>query len=502
MQQRAPTRSVPTTTLATVFLIACAAGVAITWSWPTPAPRVAGRGGSGGPAAEPASLAGTAVPAPPAHREPAPEPPSATSAAVHEFAWYVERLRELGERTAELAQQDEIDAARTSDRAARELFAELVAVHPDAAERALAMLTGIPDASADPHDAGRRVVLEVILATECRRRHDAVRRGGDPPDRAGIDGLVQAILDTMPGNSATADVGGAVLGEQPYLRLVHEPGVLALVQLAGDGLFPRAIATRLLLTLWDNLQEHGERSSAETSRLALLLLDDADPSQRIAACRQLLLDPRFRALVLARLHERSAHADAALLADTAANELPPAEALDVLRDLTPLLTHAPGSYIGLGVRAPDVLADAYREHLAADTQPEVRRELVFGVGMVPSPIGLEIAELALANDPSPDVRVQAMFALTAHGGPERAEHAVLRLLDDPAVTGDAHHVAALVAALRNFESGDPNVMDRIGRRLAALPLPDALRQQLEQTLSRSLPGGEVPAAVRRSGRRE
>jgi hypothetical protein len=258
-----------------------------------------------------------------------------------------------------------------------------------------------------------------------------------------------------------------------------------------------------LLTLWDNLQQLGERTSAEMSQLALLWLGDTDPSQRIAACRQLLHDRRYRALVIAWLHERGDEAAAAEVANAVAAELPPTDALDVLRALTPLLQHATGSYIGLGVRAPDVLADAYREHLASDTHADVRRELVFGVGMVPGAIGLETAELALANDPSADVRVQALFAITAHGGDDRGERAMMRALDDPAITGDARHLESLVFALRNLEHGDANVVDRVGQRLRATALSEASRQELEQMMARCLPGGggggepRVPASVLR-----
>jgi hypothetical protein len=86
--------------------------------------------------------------------------------------------------------------------------------------------------------------------------------------------------------------------------------------------FSREHATKLLLTLWDNLQKNGERSSDELSRLALMLLVDSDPSQRTAACRQLLSDARYRDLVLSWLRERNDQTVANEIAWPAPHELP------------------------------------------------------------------------------------------------------------------------------------------------------------------------------------
>jgi hypothetical protein len=424
------------------------------------------------PAGEPTAASREAVP-PPIVAEPG-------------FPARVDELVRLGQRTAELAQQDDTAGATANDQVARDRFADLMARFPDAGERALAMLADLDD-EAVPLANGRRVVLQLVLAAECERRDHGAQATGD---RASVDGLVHSLLVAMPGNATTADVGWRVLSQQRFLRAVHEGGVLALVALAGEQRFRRDIATDLLLTLWDNVQRFGERSSDELSRLSLLLLDDADPSRRTAACRHLLKDPRYRYLVLSWLRERGDQTVANELAGVAAHELPPAEALSLLRELSPALPRAPGAYLVLGFRAPDLVADDYRQLLAANTHADVRCDLVTGLGMAQTPLGREIAELALHHDPSLDVRMQAVFALTSRGDAELGERALQRILDEAGVAGDPQRMAAVVLALQNLAAtGDSNAIDRVGRRLRAMRLPEPSRRQLEEILQRCLPGG-------------
>ena len=330
-------------------------------------------------------------------------------------------------------------------------------------------------------------VLQIILKAELARREDAARK---LDHRSRIDPLVQALLDAMPIGEVTAEMGNRCLHRAPHLRLVHEPSVLQLLEHASEGQFSRAIATNMLLTLWQNLVANGERSSDELSQLALLKLDGQDPSLVVAACRQLLADEKFRSLVLMWLRERKDSGLAAQIAEIAAAELPVRDALSVLRELSPMLQHTRGTFMGLGVRAPELLADAYREHLAANNHPDIRRELVMGVGMLPNPDGIKVAELALANDPSPEVRVQAMYVFTVHGTAEAAEGAVTQLLDDPIIAASSRHLGGIVLALQNLEHRDPNVIARLGARLGSMGLSEHSRKQLNEILERSLPGGK------------
>ena len=488
-----PTRGHTGRRVAFVAVVLCAAAtVAVYLSRPIPVPALAGPPPADAAHATPTAAVTTApVPdAPPLEREPAP-PPAPPATAAPTFEQMVDRLVELGRRTAQHAQDDEIEAAQTSDREARLVLAELLRRFPDAGERGLAMLAGIVEPSTDPNDVARRIVLQVVLGAELLRRHEVATANDD---RSRIDPLVDALLAVMPQSGGTTDVGRRLLDDRPYLRAVHEPGVFALVQLAGEGTFPRDVALRLLATLWDNLQRTGERSSEELARLAMLLLEDTDPTKRAVACRQLLADARFRPLALAWLREHGDTDTAAEIAGLVASDLPPDAALEVLRELGTLLRRAPGAYMVLGARAPELVADAYRELLAANVQPDVRTDLVASVGLTGSEHAAEIVALALQNDPSPEVRLQAAFVLTATGSADAGEAALHRLLDDPAVAGDPTRLGAVVLALHNLEAGSAtNQIDRLRQRLRALPLDAASRQSLEALLARSMPGGVTSA---------
>lgn len=414
-------------------------------------------------------------------------PPPA--APLRSFVQMVDDMVQLGIATAAAATADDIAAAKAADAEARATFLDLMTRFPDAGERGLQLLAEQPEQTTDLAITGRVVVLQLVLDEELARRRVAASGGGE---RASLDLLVQSVLDTMPVGVRAGEVGDRALHERPYLRGVHEPTVLQLVRLAGEAKFPRAIATHMLLTLWANLQQFGERSSDEISRLALLLLADSDPSQRLAACRQLLTDPRYRALVVGWLREHADQAVASELAALAARELEPAQALQVLRELSPVLQQAPNAYLVLGFRAPEALADAYQELLASNTQPGVRRDLVTGVGMSGSAQGLEIAQLALAHDPSPDVRIQAVFAITARGQVELAERAVNQLLDEPLIAQDPSRLGSLVLTLQNLEAGGhTNEIDRLAQRLRTLPLAEHSQQLLDALVQRSLPGGRT-----------
>lgn len=434
-------------------------------------------------------LAGSA--ATPTTPEPERRPAAAAAATAGpplDFAALVDELATLGETTAAQVQQDEIDAARQTDKEARALFGALLERFGDAGERAVDLLTTIPAAPA-PHDAARRSVAQLVLGADCARRHAAAEAAGD---RSRIDPLVHAVLTAMPQSPALAEAGTAVLDGAPFLRLCHEAPVLGLVELAGRQQFPRPAATRLLLTLWDNLQRNGERSAADLASLAMLQLADPDPSKRTAACRQLLADARHRLVALAWLREHRDRAVAAELAQLAAQELPPTDALTVLRELGPLLQSAPGAYMALGFRAPQTLAEAYQELLAADSQPATRSDLVAGLAMADPAHALPAVELALASDPSPAVRVQAMLTLTATAAATHGEQACQQVLDDPVIAGDPARLAVVVFALQNLEAaGLVNAVDRLGQRLRTCPLREDTRLALEQLLTRTLPGGHT-----------
>jgi hypothetical protein len=491
MPHSVPARRPTTGQLAILVSLTALSAIAILW--PQPEPAIAAGGGSLPDHVPPTAAAVAASPGapsdPPLVREEATESDAGTAPGPS-FEECVDHLVAIGVRTAQLARDDEVEAAQASDREAREGFDALMRRFADAGERALAMLAEQAEAP-EGHAARRRFVLQLVLGAECARRHELAAAASD---WSRSEALVRSLLDVMPQAESLAVLGGRVLVGQPYLRAAHEPTVLGLVELAGERLFDVQLATRLLLTLWDNLQRSGQRTSEELAYLAMLLLDGADAAKRAAACCALIADPRYRPMVLAWLRERRDPSLATQVANHAATELTPPEALRVLRELSPVVQRTPGAYLVLGARAPELLADAYRELLASNTQPGVRTDLVAGAGIGLHEHGREVVELALHNDPSPDVRIQAAFVLTTSVSADDGERALQQLLDDPAIAHHPQRLDAIVLALQNLEAAQAvNAVDRLGQRLRTMPLSDTGRQSLEALLARCLPGG-APSA--------
>jgi hypothetical protein len=440
--------------------------------------------------AAPAAAAADAAPAAPTlPREAA--PPAIAQPPAPTFDEAVAELVAIGQRTAAFAQDDDHAAASASDQLARARFAALLAGFPDAGEQALRRLVAAATPLAHGLVQGRDFVLQLVVVAECARRADAADTGGG---HAPLEHFVHDVLAAMPASPAMAAVGARALVRQPHLRLAHETAVLGLVELAGAGQFSREVATGLLLTLWDNLERHGERSSEALAALALLLLDGKDGSQRAAACRHLLREPRYRALVVDALRRSADRGFVREVASLVASDLPVDDALGVLADLGPALGRAPHAYLVCGHRAPDAVADAYRRLLADDVQPDRRVDLVAGVGMVRSPTGLDVARTALAHDRSPEVRLQAVFALTANADPETAMAALLQAADDAELTAAQTRCDGLVFALGNLErQADAAAMDRATRRLDALSLSADGRGKLAALRARTVPGEAASA---------
>jgi hypothetical protein len=194
------------------------------------------------------------------------------------------------------------------------------------------------------------------------------------------------------------------------------------------------------------------------------------------------------------LEEAIASRDEELVAGltmTVATTMPTDTALTSLRRLSLVTTRQlMPAFLVLGEREPAALLAAYEQSLAEGTGGEFRAELVTGVGFRGGESGLETARLALGNDPDPAVRTRAMLVLTGRGTPAEGEHALMTLLDDPDFASHPLHLGEAVLALENLASrGDPNAVDRVGRRLLGNgALSPADRRLLEQILQRALPG--------------
>ena len=234
------------------------------------------------------------------------------------FAQFVDALVDLGLETARLADAGQQDDAIASDHEARELFRAMLAAVADADAMALAAMADLPfddrplatamlrsgaDASATtaapivaPMQSRllRENVLMLTLSCGLSRRHEHIVDGR--PDSAALTAGALATLQALP--HLAERLGDELLVDQPYLGESHEPQVLDIVARSSDGTFPAATSTALLSTLWTNLQHSGARSSEHLAGLALLLLDDGNASERMAAARLLILDERYREVVL------------------------------------------------------------------------------------------------------------------------------------------------------------------------------------------------------------
>jgi len=431
----------------------------------------------------------TTTTAGPLQRQPArrPSTPPPEPAPRPSFAEFVDELARAGQATADLLEAERITEAEASDERTRARFAVLMATFPDAAEQALAVLGTIPPDSDAAIDLGRRMVLQHVLDTDCTARHRAAEAADD---YSRLDPVIGSLLTVMHYGGETATLGGQLLIDRPFLRLSHEAAVLEIVELAGEDRFPRTIATGLLTTLWHNLQANGERSSEDLTSLAVILMSDPDVSRRTAACRHLLLDDRYRPMLLAWLREKDDIAVTAEVTRAASRELPPRQAIRVLRELGAVLPNMPGAYMALAARSTEVVLAEYYTLLGNDTHAEVRRDLISGLGMAPGTEARKVIELAL-GDPAGQVRAQAVLTLSAVA-PEEAEAACNTLLDDARTATDPLALGIVVIALQNLEAaGLIHAIDRLGQRLQRAPLSPASKQRLEEILARALPGGRT-----------
>lgn len=438
-----------------------------------------------------------AVTTPPAPSELATTPTSRAqrsplASQKREHATYDELFARLvalgGEQRRRLA-ASELAAAQAVNERIRVLLGELFEVASDADGRAFSTFCTAACPPRTPDEEVTALACELLVSSGLARRHELVKRGGE---RAELDAFVGMILTAIAGDEARAPAMHAWLLDQPFLGAAHEAPVMELVRRAATEGWLAQIASGLLRTLWKNLEASGQRRPEEIAALALLAKDGENPSARLAALKTLLLaaDGRFRALVEQEvLHKRDREV-ARELAAAAALDLPVREALDLLVRLSPL---APGGMIGpfmtLGHRDPKLLVDSYERLLADDVAPQLRADLVTGAGFEGRG-GSEIARTAFELDRDPGVRERAIFVLTAKGGPEVGEKVLMAALDDRTFSGDPVRLAGLVLALENLIPGDPNVVDRVSRRiLARSELSEADRRKVEELKGRALPSG-------------
>lgn len=421
------------------------------------------------------------------------------------FRERVDALVATSLEVARLAESGEEAAAVELDREVRAAFAALVGEVPDSDHLALAELgsplADEPSAPLSPVRAAdvRRSILAHTVGAGLARRHARRDDGGADATR-----LTAGVLAVLEARSELAEpLGREFLVDRPYLELSHEEQVLGLVAASVDGSFPADVATALLSTLWHNLQRTGVRSSSQLAGLALLLLDDGNASERLAASRLLVADERYRRVLLDHLLRTRDRELARAVAMAAAQELPEAVAFEVVTTTSEVLGPDAAPFLTLAVRSPGLLAREYEHRLGSDVEPRLRALLVTGAGFAGAGEGLELAQLALANDPDPEVRMRALFVLTGAAASTLGEAAIQVALDDPRIGSDPQRLGAIVLALQNLaRAGQTNAVDRIGTRLRATAALDASsRELLEGILRESLPGRVAETRVRSGGDR-
>lgn len=421
------------------------------------------------------------------------EHPASRQESGPDFATLLERLVDHAmDLRALIEEQDEVDddAVRTVQDGAAATWRTLHREITNPGERALLQICDGEAHGGTPRAVLRRRICVSLVGEALARRQ---RRSDTSGDRGPLDALVGAVLGGIPRDEVSAQDLGALLTDKPYLGLAHQAAVLDLVTAAAELAFLGRIAPRLLLTLWHNLEQRGERTSSELAAVALLLLDDADPNRRLAALEQLLSihGGRYRDVALDHVIARSQRDAAGQLAVAAARELPPMDAVAALERLTPVAGPSlMAAFMTLGERDTTAIRAAYDARLAANTNAAFRAELVTGAGFSGSPEAIGMARDAFAYDPDAGVRARAMLVLTAKAGPALGEQTLTAALDDTAFAASAG-AAQIAFGLENLaRSGDANAVERIGRRLlarSALTAED--RARVEALLQRTLPGG-------------
>ena len=420
------------------------------------------------------------VPAPPAREE---------VVTPLDFDQSIDRLVAIGMELGEVIARGGETPARALNQDALDLLIAIGNAFPDAGERSLGHIIGLPEVDGSIDQQIRREVLQRVLRDDLDRRHSRAEKGGP---RAGLDALVEGMLRLVPKDPASAMMlGSEMLVDAPYLGPSHESGVLDILELSRADTWLTDTATELLRTLWRNLERSGSRSRGDIASLALLFFDDPNPAHRLAALREMVRDPRLRRLAVDRA-TGTANADlAAAIGNAAAAELDAATALSVVRELRELGgTRMLGPTVLVGARDPKVVRRAYEEALGDGRDAPLRADLVLAGSMSDDGAGLELARIALREDPDPIVRNRALMALTANVDPSIGEQALRDALDDPVLGGAAETVRWGIAGLQNLATrGDANAVARIGNRLAIHPLLDETeRAEVRAIVARATSG--------------
>ena len=367
--------------------------------------------------------------------------------------------------------------ARTAADDSRErLLAEMVTEVATPGQHAMRKLAALPGSWQDDvaviHVFACRVIIDLSLQFTSHQADRAMERRE----------LVATMLDYMPFSRDFTTFTHTMLRQKPWLEMVHEARLLALLDTAkGDLEFLARPVQDLLATLWC----YGDVNNEDV--LALLDGSRGKPLEA-AALHRLLLTPSYRRMAIERLletHDPVTMDEAAMFA---AKRLPATDALFVVSALKSS-PEGEGAYFaayrGLAERHPADLAASYQQCLADGVMPAHRMNAIMSLGNV-GELQRDTVRLAFDQDPSYRVKGVALLALASEL--PTAEFAPLfdTALADPGFLGAEFGPSDLGNALRNHalvRRGDSNFIARATTALLAV-LPtgnDAVRTRLEAT---------------------
>ncbi len=405
------------------------------------------------------------------------------------FDSLIQAMITLGMRMRRAVEQGQAGVAMALNPRAQDLLLEMDRCVPNPEERSLFWLTGLASTSPEPEAGIRRSLCLHFIAAGLDRRWRHREQDGQS-----FEHLVSSVLGCVTQDEELAqDLGMGLLAGAPFLGAAHEAQVLDIATLSAERPFLVPVAAALLLTLWENLEEAGVRSSGEVASLALLLMEGTNPGCRLAALEFLLLggEGRFTELAVREIIDRGDEEEACWLASSAAHKMEPRQAVELLESLAAVAGRGlTAAFLVLADRAPQILVAAYDRHLAGDSSPSLRAALVTGVGFRGQARGIDLARLAFGQDPDPGVRSRAMFVLTACAGTSLGEEVLMSALDDPVMGHDASHLGQIALALENLEdTAKSDAIDRVARQiLKREELLAGDRERLVQWLARVMPG--------------
>ncbi len=400
-----------------------------------------------------------------------------------DFDATVTRLIDLSLRAADEVARQDMTSAKATDAEAFELVRSVLEHISNYEERALFALTGNGEID-DTRAAITRSILERFLYFGLQK-HATFARAGNP--RA-LNAFLGTLLDSMVPDERTATVVTKLLADKPYLNAPQEDAVLRLVEMVPTYPWLMDPMRHLLLTLWRNLEASGQRPRDRLETLALMLKDDTNPARRAAALEHLLMsnDRQLIEFVVQDVEDQRDASRACDLAWAAAGKLPADVGLSVVRRLRAVAARSlSGPAIELARRDESLVRAAYDQLLSATENPDLRADLVTGLGFNPSRENLATVKTAFDRDPALAVRKRALLALTANAATALGEQIVNAALDDRELCGArGERLGVIVAALENMASaGENEAVARLGAQLARRPdLPPGARTELERLL--------------------